>query len=149
MKKLIYLLLALPLLATSCSTGDIAADEAVEVCFSAELPRIMGTRATPTSVDKVYCAVFENGEEILNFREEIDITSGSIVYAPRLIKGKTYDIVFWASKAGAYDVSDLTAIKRNAAVAEADFDAFTARTNITVVGNFRHVKNKFVSVSSM
>lgn len=137
MKNLIYLLLALPLLFTSCSNEDMAtSEESVQVSFCAEIPQPMGTRASSTlSVDKVYCAVFENGVEITNLRQDIDIVeSQSIIFAPRLIKGRTYDIVFWASKAGAYDVTDLTAITRTtgSAATESDFDAFTAHIDVFV-----------------
>jgi hypothetical protein len=111
-------------------------EESVQVSFCAEIPQPMGTRASSTlSVDKVYCAVFENGVEITNLRQDIDIVeSQSIIFAPRLIKGRTYDIVFWASKAGAYDVTDLTAITRTtgSAATESDFDAFTAHINVFV-----------------
>lgn len=137
MKNLIYLLLALPLLFTSCSNEDMAtSEESVQVSFCAEIPQPMATRASSTlSVDKVYCAVFENGVEITNLRQDIDIVeSQSIIFAPRLIKGRTYDIVFWASKAGAYDVTDLTAITRTtgSVATESDFDAFTAHIDVFV-----------------
>ena len=111
-------------------------EESVQVSFCAEIPQPMGTRTSSTlSVDKVYCAVFENGVEITNLRQDIDIVeSQSIIFAPRLIKGRTYDIVFWASKAGAYDVTDLTAITRTtgSAATESDFDAFTAHIDVFV-----------------
>lgn len=137
MKNLIYLLLVIPLLALSCSKNDSAkGSETVEVQISAEVPNVMGTRATPTTVNTVYCAVFENNAEITSLRKAIDITDGTILFTPRLIKGRTYDIVFWASKAGSYNVTDLCNITRNPSVAEADFDAFTAKTSITVEGNF-------------
>jgi len=137
MKNLIYLLLALPLLFTSCSNEDMAtSEESVQVSFCAEIPQPMATRASSTlSVDKVYCAVFENGVEITNLRQDIDIVeSQSIIFAPRLIKGRTYDIVFWASKAGAYDVTDLTAITRTtgSVATESNFDAFTAHIDVFV-----------------
>lgn len=137
MKNLIYLLLALPLLFTSCRNEDMAtSEESVQVSFCAEIPQPMGTRASSTlSVDKVYCAVFENGVEVNTLRREVDVVDGQpIVFAPRLIKGRTYDIVFWASKAGAYDVTDMTAITRatGSTATEADFDAFTAHIDVFV-----------------
>lgn len=138
MKKLIYLLLAMPLLFTSCGNDEVAVgEETVQVSFRAEIPHTIGTRASSElSVDRVWCAVFENGEEISALREEITIVeSQSIVFAPRLIKDRTYDIVFWASKAGSYNVDDMTAITRNSDVAEKDYDAFTGTTQITVTGN--------------
>ena len=140
MKNLIYLLLALPLLFTSCSNDDLATDEeTVQVSFCAEIPQTMGTRASSTlSVDKVYCAVFENDVEISTLRQDIDVVEGqSIVFSPRLIKGRSYEIVFWASKAGAYDVSNMTAITKatNNTITESDFDAFTAHIDVFVNNN--------------
>ena len=129
--------MALPLCFTSCSNDDLAtSEETVQVSFCAEIPQAMGTRASSTlSVDKVYCAVFENGVEITNLRQDIDIVeSQSIIFAPRLIKGRTYEIVVWASKAGAYKVTDLTAITKatNNTATESDFDAFTAHIDVFV-----------------
>lgn len=140
MKNLIYLLLTIPFFLASCSNEDmIASEETVEVSFIAQIPQPMGTRASSTlSVDKVYCAVFENGVEITNLRQEIDVVEGQpIVFSPRLIRGRTFDIVFWASKAGAYDVTNMTAIVRAAGstATEQDFDAFTAHTQVLVNNN--------------
>ena len=75
MKNLIYLLLALPLLFTSCRNEDMAtSEEAVQVSFCAEIPQPMGTRASSTlSVDKVYCAVFENGIQDQTLIGSLDI----------------------------------------------------------------------------
>lgn len=141
MKNLIYLLLALPLLFTSCSNEDMAtSEESVQVSFRAELPQAMGTRAVALEDLTVYCAVFENDVEIAGLRTMIDVVAGQpIVFAPRLVKGRTYDIAFWASKEGAYNVTDMTAICRTSPVpegiTEADYDAFTANATITVEGN--------------
>ena len=139
MKNLFYLLLTIPFFLAACSNEDLtASEETVEVSFIAQIPQPMGTRASSTlSVDKVYCAVFENGVEITNLRQEIDVVEGQpIVFSPRLIRGRTFDIVFWASKAGAYDVRNMTAIVRAAgSTAEKDFDAFTAHTQVLVNNN--------------
>lgn len=144
MKKLIYLLLAMPLIFTSCSKdGGIASGEAtVQINFSAELPQTLETRAGTLGlkVDKVVCAVFENGTEIPALRETITILSEQdIVFSPRLIKGRTYDIVFWASKDGAYNTTDLKNITRNSPVptgiTEDDFDAFTKSVEITITNS--------------
>ena len=140
MKNLFYLLLTIPFFLASCSNEDMtASEETVEVSFIAQIPQPMGTRASSTlSVDKVYCAVFENDVEITNLRQEIDVVEGQpIVFSPRLIRGRTYDIVFWASKAGAYDVKNMTAIVRAAGstATEQDFDAFTAHTEVLVNNN--------------
>lgn len=141
MKKLIYLLLAMPLLFTSCSKDDeMASEETVQVSFSTELPKRIGTRAgtTDLNVNKVVCAVFEDGEEISTLREVITIQEGEdIVFAPRLIKGRTYDVVFWAMKDKNYNVNDMTAITRasETTAAESDFDAFTESVEVEVTGS--------------
>ena len=141
MKRLIYLLLAMPLFFTSCSKDEeMVSEESVQVSFSTELPKRIGTRASTTdlNVNKVVCAVFEDGEEIGTLREVITIQEGEdIVFAPRLIKGRTYDVVFWAMKDDNYDVDDMTAITRasGATAAESEFDAFTESVEVEVTGS--------------
>lgn len=137
MKKLIYLLLAMPLFIASCNNDGIAVnEETVEVSFIAKVPQSMGSRAASTlSVDRVYCAIFEDGEEISSLREVISIEDGKdIVFSPRLIKGRTYDVVFWAAKEGFYNVENMTSISPNskADVDGGSFDAFTAHTTVSV-----------------
>ena len=141
MKRLIYLLLAMPLFFTSCSKDEeMVSEESVQVSFSTELPKRIGTRASTTdlNVNKVVCAVFEDGEEIGTLREVITIQEGEdIVFAPRLIKGRTYDVVFWAMKDDNYNVDDMTAITRasETTAAESDFDAFTESVEVEVTGS--------------
>lgn len=141
MKKLTLLLMALPLVFASCSNEDMAPkEETVEVSFRAELPQAMSTRAVALEDLTVYCAVFENDVEISGFRTAIKVKAGEpIIFAPRLVKGRTYDIAFWASKEGAYNVTDMTAICRTSSAptgfTEADYDAFTANATITVDGD--------------
>ncbi len=141
MKRLIYLILAMPLFFTSCSKDEeMVSEESVQVSFSTELPKRIGTRASTTdlNVNKVVCAVFEDGEEIGTLREVITIQEGEdIVFAPRLIKGRTYDVVFWAMKDKNYNVNDMTAITRasETTAAESDFDAFTESVEVEVTGS--------------
>ena len=141
MKRLIYLLLAMPLFFTSCSQDEeMVSEETVQVSFSTELPRRIGTRAgtTDLNVNKVVCAVFEDGEEITTLRDEIEIKEGEeIVFAPRLIKGRTYDVVFWAMKDDNYNVDDMKTITRASAATatESDFDAFTESVEVEVTGS--------------
>lgn len=137
MKKTLITILVLLFVLSGCNTSEVAQnEETVQVSFCAEIPEMMGTRAgSDLTVDKVYCAVFENGEELSNLRKEIAIEEGTpIVYAPRLVKDRTYDVVFWASKDGSYDVRDMTQIARSVSgpANEADYDAFTATDQITV-----------------
>lgn len=129
--------MTMPLLFTSCGNDEVAVgEETVQVSFRTEIPHTIGTRASSElSVDRVWCAVFENGVEISALREVITIENGSdIVFSPRLIKGRTYDVVFWAAKEGSYNVEDMASITRNsnANVDEENFDAFTAHTSVTV-----------------
>ena len=137
MNKLLIPIIVLPFFLVGCNTSEVAQnEETVQVRFCAEIPEIMGTRAgSDLTVDKVYCAVFENGEELNDLRKEITIEQGTpIVYAPRLVKDRTYDVVFWASKDGSYDVTDMTQIVRSVSgpANESDYDAFTATDQITV-----------------
>lgn len=140
MKKLLLTLLAMPLLFASCSNEEIAmSEEAVEVSFTTEIPVASATRATADlTVNKMVCTVFdENGDEIGGLRTTIDITDAdNIRYAPRLVKGRSYTVVFWAMKDSNYDVSDMKNIRRatgaSASDKEEDYDAFTAFTPITV-----------------
>ena len=118
----------------------MVSEESVQVSFSTELPKRIGTRASTTdlNVNKVVCAVFEDGEEIGTLREVITIQEGEdIVFAPRLIKGRTYDVVFWAMKDKNYNVNDMTAITRasETTAAESDFDAFTESVEVEVTGS--------------
>ena len=133
--------MAMPLIFASCSKDEeMASKETIQVSFSTELPKRIGTRAgtTDLNVNKVVCAVFENGAEISTLREVIDIQDGEdIVFAPRLIKGRTYNVVFWAMKDDNYDVDDMTAITRasGATAAESEFDAFTENVEVEVTGS--------------
>lgn len=135
MKKIFSLLAIAVLLFTSCNNDNTVFEgEEVQVSFRAEIP--VTRAAAALTVDKVVCAVFENGNEIAKLREEISIEDGEdIVFAPRLIKGRTYNIVFWAMKGDSYNVTDLTEISRNdntTATGEADYDAFTNSVEVTV-----------------
>lgn len=109
----IMVIATLPLLYASCSSDEDIAEEAVEVIFSAALPQMVQTRASSTTlnVNKVVCATFENGTEIQSLRQTIDIVDGQdIVYSPRLVKGRKYQVAFWAMKDGAYNVDDMKSI---------------------------------------
>lgn len=142
MKKQFILLLTAVALLVSCSNDNTNFEgETVQVSFCAEIPQAMGTRAAgDLTVNKLVCAVFEKNEEIKKLRKVIDIVDGQdIVFTPRLIKGHTYDIVFWAMKDDCYDVDDLTKISRNDNPAiphnEAEYDAFTASINVNVINS--------------
>lgn len=151
MKKLAYLFMAMPALLASCSSEDYITNEAVEVNLSAALPQPLQTRAAGTTlnVDKVVCAVFEatsnsatDYTELEALRETIDIADGqNIVYSPRLVKGRTYKVVFWAMNGDSYNVSDMTNISPKIAEGDsftgdpAKYECFSNCTEFTVSGS--------------
>lgn len=140
MKKLIYLLLVLPLFMASCSNDEVIQnEEIVQVSFSADISRRIGTRSETEvlSVNKVVCAVFDekdNCKEVL--REKKDIVAGQpIVFEPRLIKGRSYYVSFWAMKDENYNVDDMRNIFRKESSTESDYDAFTASRKVENILN--------------
>lgn len=147
MKKLLMMLIALPMLMMSCNDEMALSEETVEVSFEAEIPALIGTRAVDgLTVNKLVCAVFENGQEIEKHRTTIGVTPASdITYSPRLVKGRTYKVVFWAMRDDNYNVEDMTCITRSATGSddEADYDAFTATSEVTVV----NAESKSVSLT--
>ena len=138
MKKLLMMLIALPMLMMSCNDEMALSEETVEVSITAELEGVANTRAngeSTLSVNNVVCAVFdENDKEIIGLRRTITDMS-QLTYSPRLIKGHTYQVVFWAMREDNYDVTNMTCITRSAtgSADEADYDAFTATSEVTVV----------------
>ena len=112
----------------------------MQVSFCAEIPQAMGTRAASgLVVDQLVCAVFdENDNEITTLRDKIEIKEGQDpVFSPRLIKGNSYQIAFWAMKEGCYNVEDMKNIYRisDEDKKEADYDAFTYATEIDVLNS--------------
>ena len=123
MKKYLFSALALTgmLFMNSCSddlvpepsTGDY-----VNATFTISTTEGLGTRAVGdgTTVDKVACAVFdENGVEMPNLRETLNISGKHAVYHVRLAKGQAYRVAFFAynEAANAYDVTNMKDIKVN------------------------------------
>ena len=139
MKKQFILLLTAVALLVSCSNDNTVFEgETVQVSFCAEIPQAMGTRAaSDLVVDQLVCAVFdENNNEIATLRDAIDIIDGqNPVFSPRLIKGNSYKIAFWAMKEGCYNVDDMKNISRVDGYNEADYDAFTHVTEINVLNS--------------
>jgi hypothetical protein len=139
MKKQFILLLTAVALLVSCSNDNTNFEgETVQVSFCAEIPQAMGTRAAgDLTVNKLVCAVFdEDNKEIATLRDIIDIIDGQDpVFSPRLIKGNSYKIAFWAMKEGCYNVDDMKNISRISGENEADYDAFTYATEIVVLNS--------------
>ena len=146
MKKLGYLLMAMPLLFTSCSSDEAVSEEAVEVSFHATLPQKALSRANSLNVNKVVCATFQNGEEIPALRQTINVVDGqNVVYSPRLLKGHSYQVAFWAMKDAAYNVTDM----KNISVAASDYsgnpDVYECFTNSS--DEFEVADNSSVAIS--
>lgn len=139
MKRLIYLLLALPLF-VACSNEEFDAmerGEEVQVTVTTEVP-VVNTRAViaGTQIDEVVCGVFENDVEIAGLRTVVPVPAdGVLKFTPTLINGHTYTIVLWAHTSGSFNTGKLTAITRVAGNDEALYDAFTIAREFTVNGS--------------
>lgn len=139
MKTLKYLAAAaLTLLAVSCNKEQVAEvpdGQMVDVTFTAALPGEMATKAIGDgqTAKNLYVSVYENDAEKtkLDLDKTATFTDLKTQVTFSLVKGKTYNFVFWAQAAeGApYDVTDLKNIKISYEGAEANDekrDAFYA-----------------------
>ena len=139
MKTLKYLAAAaLTLLAVSCNKEQVAEvpdGQTVDVTFTAALPGEMATKAIGDgqTAKTLYVSVYENDDAKtkLDLDKTATFTDLKTQVTFSLVKGKTYNFVFWAQAAeGApYDVTDLKNIKISYEGAEANDekrDAFYA-----------------------
>lgn len=139
MKTLKYLAAAaLTLLAVSCNkeqVTEVPDGQLVDVTFTAALPGEMATKAIGDgqTAKTLYVSVYENDDEKtkLELDKTATFTDLKTQVTFSLVKGKTYNFVFWAQAAeGApYDVTDLKNIKISYEGAEANDekrDAFYA-----------------------
>lgn len=139
MKIIKYLAAAsLTLLAVSCNKEQVAEvpdGQTVDVTFTAALPGEMATKAIGDgqTAKKLYVSVYENDDAKtkLDLDKTATFTDLKTQVTFSLVKGKTYNFVFWAQAAeGApYDVTDLKNIKISYEGAEANDekrDAFYA-----------------------
>lgn len=129
---------ALTLLAVSCNKEQVAEvpdGQMVDVTFTAALPGEMATKAIGDgqTAKKLYVSVYENDDAKtkLELDKTATFTDLKTQVTFSLVKGKTYNFVFWAQAAeGApYDVTDLKNIKISYERAEANDekrDAFYA-----------------------
>ena len=148
MKTLKYLAAAaLTLLAVSCNkeqVTEVPDGQMVDVTFTAALPGEMATKAIGDgqTAKKLYVSVYENDDAKtkLELDKTATFTDLKTQVTFSLVKGKTYNFVFWAQAAeGApYDVTDLKNIKISYEGAEANDekrDAFyTTRKELKVNG---------------
>lgn len=129
---------ALALLAVSCNkeqVTEVPDGQLVDVTFTAALPGEMATKAIGDgqTAKKLYVSVYENDDAKtkLDLDKTATFTDLKTQVTFSLVKGKTYNFVFWAQAAeGApYDVTDLKNIKISYEGAEANDekrDAFYA-----------------------
>ena len=139
MKTLKYLAAAaLTLLAVNCNkeqVTEVPDGQTVDVTFTAALPGEMATKAIGDgqTAKTLYVSVYENDDAKtkLELDKTATFTDLKTQVTFSLVKGKTYNFVFWAQAAeGApYDVTDLKNIKISYEGAEANDekrDAFYA-----------------------
>ena len=138
MKTLKYLAAAaLTLLAVGCNkeqVTEVPDGQMVDVTFTAALPGEMATKTLGDgqTAKNLYVSVYENDAEKtkLGLDKTATFTDLKTQVKFSLVKGKTYNFVFWAQAEGApYDVTDLKNIKVNNYTSEANDekrDAFYA-----------------------
>ena len=120
MKSFKYLAAAaLTLLAVGCNkeqVTEVPDGQMVDVTFTAALPGEMATKAIGDgqTAKNLYVSVYENDAEKtkLGLDKTATFTDLKTQVTFSLVKGKTYNFVFWAQAEGApYDVTDLKNIK--------------------------------------
>lgn len=123
MKTLKYLAAAaLTLLAVGCNkeqVTEVTDGQVVDVTFTAALPGEMATKALGDgqTAKNLYVSVYENDADkthLVGLDKTAAFTDLKTQVTFSLVKGKTYNFVFWAQAEGApYDVTDLKSIKVN------------------------------------
>ena len=120
MKSLKYLAAAaLTMLAVSCNkeqVTEVPDGQMVDVTFTAALPGEMATKAIGDgqTAKNLYVSVYENDAEKTKLELDKTATFTDLKTQVKfsLVKGKTYNFVFWAQAEDApYDVTDLKSIK--------------------------------------
>lgn len=136
MKRFSTILLATAALlvaAVSCNKeGNEPEDTMAVLSYEVNLSEVTKAIGDGSTVDKLACAVYDG--ETLYANATVAKADGKFAYAPSLYYGKTYTVVFFAYKDGAYTVSDdLKTITRsgNGEVA----DAFTYKETVKINAN--------------
>lgn len=121
MKAMKYLAAAaLTLFAVSCNkeqVTEVPDGQMVDVTFTAALPGEMATKALGDgqTAKKLYVSVYENDDaktKLASLDKTADFADLKTQVTFSLVKGKTYNFVFWAQAEDApYDVTDLKSIK--------------------------------------
>ena len=121
MKTLKYLAAAaLTMLAVSCNkerVTEVSDGQMVDVTFTAALPGEMATKALGDgqTAKKLYVSVYENDDaktKLASLDKTADFVDLKTQVTFSLVKGKTYNFVFWAQAEDApYDITDLKSVK--------------------------------------
>ena len=113
---------ALTMLAVSCNkeqVTEVPDGQMVDVTFTAALPGEMATKALGDgqTAKKLYVSVYENDDaktKLTSLDKTADFTDLKTQVTFSLVKGKTYNFVFWAQSEDApYNITDLKSIKVN------------------------------------
>ena len=108
------------MLAVSCNkeqVTEVPDGQMVDVTFTAALPGEMATKAIGDgqTAKKLYVSVYENDDaktKLASLDKTADFADLKTQVTFSLVKGKTYNFVFWAQAEDApYDVTDLKSIK--------------------------------------
>ena len=121
MKSFKYLAAAaLTMLAVGCNkeqVTEVPDGQMVDVTFTAALPGEMATKALGDgqTAKTLYVSVYENDDaktKLASLDKTADFADLKTQVTFSLVKGKTYNFVFWAQAEGApYDITDLKNIK--------------------------------------
>ena len=121
MKTMKYLAAAaLIMLAVSCNkeqVTEVPDGQMVDVTFTAALPGEMATKALGDgqTAKKLYVSVYENDDaktKLASLDKTADFADLKTQVTFSLVKGKTYNFVFWAQAEDApYDITDLKSVK--------------------------------------
>ena len=108
MKKYFLSIVALAgmLFATSCQESLVEPQMEGPTTFTVQLPDQMGTKAigSKTNVNQLLVAVYQeafDGATAIH-RETAEVKNGEATISLNLIKGQSYDVIFWAQKDNGY-----------------------------------------------
>lgn len=98
MKKTIFTMALAALMLAGCSQEEsLPTGEEVKMTFTASIPSTLQSRAdNGVSVDTLICDIFNNDVKVA--RLGVPVTNNKVTIEPTLVKGYTYDLVFWAYK---------------------------------------------------
>ena len=140
MKKFLYITLAAAIALISCNKSELDGGEMVTLDYKVGMPYAATKAATigdGSHVDQVVCAVFENVTEVEALRKTFERNADGTFpnYQPSLYLGREYQIVFWAHKAGKYNVTnmdDITYGDNGYATNDENMDAFTLTQTVKI-----------------